>query len=429
MMVSKFWIAVLASPLLLVAACAPINAPGTLTVTVDGVRYPSAQAALDAQRQTSETSIAALPHEPDPLLGRVQIVLPDRDRLRPFVISLNHGPVVPAAIDYFISLNDMVQHSAANALMYTHAFETSHMIEQNDTTNPDMGNADFIVWHQIYSLNNGTAWSGRWMVRRAGSSATQIAIFDVGTKAYSTAWYGSFVKSVREAALRLGGKTAAGAKASTTIAGGIGTGSGSGIVVDTAGHVLTNNHVVASCQSIHVFDGPAASDATVVARDASNDLALLKIPAHAGAAAAFRDSASLRAGESVVVTGYPLSGLVSSEMSITTGSLTALKGPRDDTRILQISAPIQPGNSGGPALDNDGDVIGVVSSTLNSLLVGIATGGVIPQGVNFAIKTSLVEEFLDSNRVHYDKAGARHEISTPDIADKARKFTVRVECR
>ena len=424
-MMSRLWIAAFAAPLMLLAGCQPINQPGSVNITVDGVHYSSIDAAVDAQRQLSEAGVAGLPHESDPLLGRVQIVLADRDRLRPVVLARGRN-LPPAGIEYFIRLDDMLQNMAANALMSTHAFEMSHMIEQNDVVNPDMGAADYIVWHQVYSLNNETAWVSRWMVRRAGSTATRIALFDVGTKAYSTAWYGSFVKSVREAALQLGGKTAANAKPSGTAAGPGGT--GSGIVVD-ADHILTNNHVVAACSVIHVFDGSSTSDATVAARDVSNDLALLKIAAHPRGNAAFRDSSSVRAGESVEVTGFPLNGLVSSEMAITTGSVTALKGPRDDTRILQISAPIQPGNSGGPALDTDGDVIGVVSSTLNSLLVGIATGGAIPQGVNFAIKTGVVEEFLDANHVHYDKATAHHEMSTPDIADKARKFTVRVECR
>ncbi len=423
---SKFGLAALATLVACLGACAPINAPGRLTVTVDGVRYPSPDAAIAAQQQIAETAIAGLPEEHDPLLGKALIVLPDRDRLRPYEIFVNHGTLSPAALDYFIDVNHMLQRMAVDALLKNHTFQTALVTEQNETDNPDIGDADYLVWFQISRLYNGATWRGRWMVRRAGSATTQNPIFDIGTKPNSTARFDSFVNSVRQAALRLGGKTAAGAKPSVAASGG--GGSGSGIVVDTQGHILTDNHVVGACAAIRVIDGGVTKDATVIARDGSNDLALLKVAAHTGAAAAFRDSASLRAGEGVVVTGFPLSGLVSSDMSVTTGSLTSLKGPRDDTRIVQISAPIQPGNSGGPALDNDGDVIGVVSSTLNALLVGIATGGAIPQGVNFAIKASLIEEFLDSNHVHYEKAGARHEISTPDIADKARKFTVRVEC-
>jgi S1-C subfamily serine protease len=423
---SKFELAALATLVACLSSCAPINAPGRLTVTVDGVRYPSPEAAIAAQQQIAEAAIAGLPEERDPLLGKVLIVLPDRDRLRPYELFVNHGTLTPAALDYFVDVNHMLERMTVDALLKNHTFQTAHVTEQNETDNPDIGNADYLVWFQISRLYNGAAWRGRWVIRRAGSTTTQNPIFDIGTKPNSTARFDSFVKSVRQAALRLGGKTAAGAKPSVAASGGGGV--GSGIVVDTQGHILTDNHVVAACAAIQVIDGGESKDATVVARDGTNDLALLKVATHAGAAAAFRDSASLRAGENVVVTGFPLSGLVSSDMSVTTGSLTALKGPRDDTRILQISAPIQPGNSGGPALDNDGDVIGVVSSTLNALLVGIATGGAIPQGVNFAIKASLIEEFLDSNHVHYEKAGARHEISTPDIADKARKFTVRVEC-
>lgn len=414
--------------LTLVAACAPVNPQGALSVTVDGVKYPSAQAAMDTQRRDSEASIAALPEEPDPILGKVRIVLPDRDRLRPFVISSNHGPALSAAaLDYLINVNYMNQRQTVDALLKNRTFQSAQVVEQNDTSNPDIADADYLVFHQIYSVN-GTLWAGRWQIRRTGNTATQGALFDIGTKTNSTAWYTSFIKSVREATLRLGGKTAAGAKPTGTVASAAGR-TGSGLIVDTDGHIITNNHVVPSCQAIHVVGTMGDSVATVVARDTSNDLALLKVAAHSAAPASFRDSANLRAGESVVVTGFPLSGLVSSDMSITTGSLTALKGPRDDTRLLQISAQIQPGNSGGPALDNGGNVIGVVSSTLNALALAAATGGVLPQDVNFAIKTSLVQEFLATNQVHYVKAASHHEMSTPDIAEKARNFTVRVECR
>jgi len=423
-MTSRLWAATIAAPLLLLTSCQPVNrAQPRFTVSIDGVPYPTPEAATAARQSSAETAIAQLPAEGDPILGHAVIVLPDRDRLRPFAFSRSRTLPQPAATDFFISDNQMLERETANALMKNRTFETALVHEQNDVLNPDMGAADYMVWFQVFPI--GTVWNGRWMVRRAGSTASLPAVFDPGKKAFSADWYESFIKSVREAALRLGAKTAQGAKPGTATA--VHGGTGSGIIVD-AEHVLTNNHVVAACQTAKVFDGAMTSDAPVVARDASNDLALIKISAHPRGTAAFRDSSGVRAGETIVVTGFPLNGLVSSEMAITTGSVTALKGPKDDSRILQISAPIQPGNSGGPALDTDGDVIGVVSSTLNSLLVGIATGGVIPQGVNFAIKTGIVEEFLDANRVHYEKAGARHEMSTPDIADKARKFTVRVDC-
>ncbi len=419
------WLRSLAVIVLTVGACAPINRGGG--ITVNGTKYPSADAAISAQREASEVGVAGLSRETDPVLGKARIVLPDHDRLRPFVISNNRGPVTPAVVEYLINIDYMSQHFAADALMKVGAFQTAQLVEQNDTVNPDIADADFLVFHQIAPVNNGATWQGHWLVRRAGATETQVASFDIGTKLDSSAWYGSFVKSVREAALRLGAKTAAGAKPTGTLAAS-GNRTGSGIAVDTIGHFITNNHVVPACQEVHVFDG-TDHKAQVIAHDINNDLALLWVEGHTSRPASFRDSGDLRAGESIAVTGYPLSGVVGSDMSITTGILTSLKGPRDDSRIFQISAQVQPGNSGGPALDAGGNVVGVVSSTLNALVFAAATGGGLPQNVNFAIKTNIVGEFLDSNHVKYTRSSEHHDISTPDIADAARKFTVKVDCR
>ena len=80
---------------------------------------------------------------------------------------------------------------------------------------------------------------------------------------------------------------------------------------------------------------------------------------------------------------------------MTTGNVSSLIGPGDDTRALQFTAPTQAGNSGGPLLDGDGAVVGVVSLKLNVIRVHEMTGD-IPQNVNFAIKPALAREFLEA---------------------------------
>jgi S1-C subfamily serine protease len=246
-----------------------------------------------------------------------------------------------------------------------------------------------------------------------------------------TARYASFATSVREGIQRLGGISVAGA-AGTQTTGDKGRrtiSSGTGIIVDTQGHLITNDHVVRNCSRLQVIDTTNAShEVTVLARDSVNDLAVLKAAHRWPQAATLRDGHDLRPGESVVVTGYPLSGLVGSSMAVTTGSLTALAGPRDDSRLLQVSAPVQPGNSGGPLLDGGGNVIGVVTGTLNGIVLAVATG-TIPQNVNFAIKAAVLRNFLDTNGIGYASAAQKRELSPADIGELARRFTVRVACQ
>jgi serine protease Do len=171
-------------------------------------------------------------------------------------------------------------------------------------------------------------------------------------------------------------------------------------------------------------DWPVA--AQVVARDEDNDLALLSATIHPPAVAALR--LSVRQGEAVAAYGYPLPGLLASGGNLTTGNITALSGIGDDSRYLQISAPVQPGNSGGPLLDGGGNVVGIVEGKLDATKVANAIGDV-PQNVNFAIKASVVATFLDSNGIHYASEVSAADRSPADVADNARRFTVQVECR
>lgn len=205
------------------------------------------------------------------------------------------------------------------------------------------------------------------------------------------------------------------------------TGSGSGFLVGPGGKILTNNHVVDGCAQVTVRHSGERHSATVHASDATNDLALLAAPGLSGETAAFSESPQPALGETATVAGYPFGGLLASDLHVTGGNISALAGLGDDSTRLQITAPVQPGNSGGPLLDESGNVIGVVVSRLNALGVARATG-TIPQNVNFAIKGSVARMFPEIHGVPYGRAGGDKKLSTQAVADLARGFTVAVEC-
>jgi S1-C subfamily serine protease len=114
-------------------------------------------------------------------------------------------------------------------------------------------------------------------------------------------------------------------------------------------------------------------------------LALLKANFQPSKIAYFRAKGSVRSGNDIIALGFPLHGLLGSQLKVSTGIVSATVGLLDDISQLQISAPIQPGNSGGPLLDEYGNVAGVVVAKLRALAVAKATGD-IPQNVNFAVK-------------------------------------------
>jgi len=156
-------------------------------------------------------------------------------------------------------------------------------------------------------------------------------------------------------------------------------------------------------------------------------LAILKIDRRVERVVSLRAGRPSRAGEPIVVFGFPLSGVLASTGNATTGIITALAGLRDDPHLLQISAPVQPGNSGGPVLDASGHLVAIVVGKLDSLRVVQAIGD-IPQNVNFAIKASTAADFLDAHGISYTSGSDNKETSIPDIVEQARDFSVQVLC-
>ena len=121
---------------------------------------------------------------------------------------------------------------------------------------------------------------------------------------------------------------------------------GTGFVVSSASLLLTNHHVIEGCRAVTVRMEGKDSQLAVLASDEANDLALLKLAKKVSAAASFRLGTGPRPGDSVTVVGFPLKGMVASSAGITTGVVTALAGPAYDVRLMQVTAPVQPGNSG-----------------------------------------------------------------------------------
>jgi S1-C subfamily serine protease len=165
----------------------------------------------------------------------------------------------------------------------------------------------------------------------------------------------------------------------------------------------------------------------MVAVDGENDIAVANFSVAPIKVASFSNRIRNRPGDDLVVFGFPLLGVLSTSGNLTRGSLTAMSGLRDDSRYLQISAPVQPGNSGGPVLDMSGEVIGVVTYKLDALVTMKATGD-IPQNVNFALKASVLRLFLDSHSIPYSISNPPAALAAAEVGDITEQFTGVVAC-
>ncbi|MDR6870518.1 S1-C subfamily serine protease [Bosea sp. BE125] len=202
---------------------------------------------------------------------------------------------------------------------------------------------------------------------------------------------------------------------------------GSGFFVSKAGHILTNAHVVKDCTTITARpDGATPVPVQLVARDATNDLAVLKVLGQAERTLPIR--ASVRLGEGIAAFGFPHSDILATTGNFTLGNVTALAGLRDDSRYLQVSAPVQSGNSGGPLVDASGNVVGIVTAKLDAIKMAENQGD-LPQNVNFAVKASLATSFLDANQISFDVGVPGEKLDPADLAERAKKASVLITCR
>ncbi len=205
--------------------------------------------------------------------------------------------------------------------------------------------------------------------------------------------------------------------------------SGTGFVV-ARDRVLTNQHVINGCDRVLVrtADGRILAATPPAKVDVQRDLALLAVPGDPGPPLSFRRDPPVRRGEGVVTYGFPLAGLLSSGPILTTGEISALSGLADNQTQFQISAPVQPGNSGGPLLDRQGHVVGVVVSKLNAARIAQRLGD-IPQNVNFAVKGTEAAEFLRRAGTQPQAADSRGpERSAAEVGELAHRSTVFIRC-
>ncbi len=197
---------------------------------------------------------------------------------------------------------------------------------------------------------------------------------------------------------------------------------GTGFFINTS-NIVTNHHVVEECRSIEIIRGEYRASAKIVVDDSRNDLAVLKAKTPNDMYLKLRAGKSIRIGEEVIVLGYPLGKLLGSGIKLTSGDVSSMTGLVDDATMMQMTAPVQPGNSGGALLDKSGNVVGVIRSRLSKTPSGRSM-----QNVNLAIKSNILQILLDTKNIEYDVAMSKVKKETADIADEAKTSVVQVVC-
>jgi len=173
---------------------------------------------------------------------------------------------------------------------------------------------------------------------------------------------------------------------------------GTGFLFSSSNYVITSYHVIHGAKSIRVrlLNGEKI-DATVALKDTNDDIAILKLsqpPTSRQNIITLGDSSLVKTGDRVFTYGFPLVDLLGdAEPRYSEGFINSLSGISNDPRLFHVSIPIQPGNSGGPVFNEQGELIGIATSSIDSDQTKKVFGAV-PQNVNFVIKSSYIKSML-----------------------------------
>ena len=194
-------------------------------------------------------------------------------------------------------------------------------------------------------------------------------------------------------------------------------GSGSGFFVSKDGHAITNYHVIQGCDFSKLSFKGSQEEVKILAVDKVNDLAILKSNVKPDVIfPVSNEDVSLL--EDVIVAGFPLGKQISSAIKTHKGVVTALAGAGDNYSFFQTDAAINQGNSGGPIINQKGNIVGIAVATW-------VEEGV--QGVHFGIKSSTLKTFASANGLSFASPNFK-DLSNKDLGKLITKGTVYIEC-
>lgn len=201
---------------------------------------------------------------------------------------------------------------------------------------------------------------------------------------------------------------------------------GTAFFINRTGQLLTAAHVARECTLLEAHQDDKTFILTAKASSDLLDVAVLDSGRPREKPLVFRDGQAIQLGESVTSVGYPLHGLLGDSPNLTRGNVSASKGIRGSLGHFQFSAPIQPGNSGGPIVSDNGEVLGIAVSTLNA--ESLVKDGLIPQNVNFALDARHVVKFLRREGVAFDLSKPQGAGSMQIANEAALSNTVQLNC-
>ena len=202
--------------------------------------------------------------------------------------------------------------------------------------------------------------------------------------------------------------------------------SGTGFYVSDLGHIITNSHVVDGCQNIKIQSKGNIIDTTLLGVDPKINLAVLKVGIRPKQHFAVSDIPAQELDE-IIMAGHLFGDSVGSTIKFTKGIVSSLSGMDDDYSQIQIDGALQPGNSGGPIIDQfTGNIVAVAVEKLD-YKKGLKDFGVVAGNTSFGIKASSVRNIMRGNNL-ISKTPTKKQINTSELLSLAKEATVHLTC-
>jgi serine protease Do len=201
---------------------------------------------------------------------------------------------------------------------------------------------------------------------------------------------------------------------------------GTGFFINAKGQLLTAAHVQRDCVLLEARKDGKTFPVTSIASSVLLDVAVIDSGLPTTTMLPLRRAQGLVLGESVTSVGYPLQGLLADSPNLTRGNVSSTSGIKGSYGMFQFSAPIQPGNSGGPVVSDNGELLGMAVGTLNAK--ALVEKGLLPQNVNFALSSDYVARFLRRERVEFNEVERKTPGEMKIANDAALGATVQLAC-
>jgi len=192
---------------------------------------------------------------------------------------------------------------------------------------------------------------------------------------------------------------------------------GSGFVINKDGMIVTSSHILKDCLLVEVGQESVLTRAQEIEKSVLLDIAVLSGKPRDNYAY-FYKAKPADLGESVFTIGFPLSDILAASPNLTLGNVSSLRAMKGSKGFLQFTAPIQPGNSGGPLLRNNGEILGMVTSTLR------AQGGT--QNLNFATSAEMMKRYLYDKGIRFHTATKNNTLE--QSISESKNFATQVAC-